>query len=134
MKIGILDGSIAFDAGKILPTQDRENFLDTNLGRDATRELVNKEWWHIGIKPEPGVAATLIYRFDRLDSVYLLMEMPTDRDDEWTMERELQRKLKHDNWLQRELGPPPYKYPWGVVASEFDAKACVSEIIIAYGH
>jgi hypothetical protein len=58
--------------------------------------------------------------------------MPTDETDEWTMENELKRKVQHDAWLHAELGMPPYEYAWGKIDSEFDAKGCVSEIIVTY--
>lgn len=134
MKIGVLDGSICFEHGTILRTQDRESFLATDLARNASQRLVNKEWWHIGFGPEAGIAATLIYHQDRLDTVCLLMEIPEDKSGEWTMELELTRKARHDQWLRNELGDPPYRYAWGVVASEFDAKGVVSEIIVVYDH
>jgi hypothetical protein len=133
MKIGVLDGSISFARGIILRGQNRERFLATDLGRNATQELVNKEWWHVAIKPEPGIAATLIFKMDCLDMVLLLMTIPEDSSEEWTPELELKRKAVHDLWLRSELGPPPYQYAWGQLASEFDAKGCVSEIIVAYG-
>ena len=41
-------------------------------------------------------------------------------------------KALHDAWLLREIGKAPYDYAWGSVASEYDAKGCVSEIIVTY--
>lgn len=61
------------------------------------------------------------------------MELPSDQDPTgWTEAHELERKALHDAWLLRELGNPPYDYPWGSIASEYDAKVCVSEIIVTY--
>jgi hypothetical protein len=132
MKIGIFDGSIAFARGTISRNQDRERFLASDLARDARQELVNVEWWHLTIKPEAGIVATLIYHGNRLHMVLVLMEIPADSTGEWTRELELERKRLHDEWLRRELGKPPYRYAWGVVASELDEKGVVSEIIIRY--
>jgi hypothetical protein len=64
--------------------------------------------------------------------VLVLTEIPADSAGEWTRELELERKRLHDQWLLRELGKPPYRYAWGVVASELDEKGVVSEIIIRY--
>jgi hypothetical protein len=132
MKIGKSDGSILFERGTVLRKQDRESFLATDLGRDATAKLVNKIWWRISIRPEQGIAATLVFKLNELDSVLLLMEIPADLSNGWTVKSELERKSVHDRWLRNEFGQPPYKFDWGVVASEFDGKGCVSEIIIAY--
>jgi hypothetical protein len=134
MKIDVFDGSISFARGTVLRAEDRETFLGTDLGRNSTQKLVNKEWWHVGIRPEPGVAATLIFRGNRLDSIKLLFEIPEDKSGEWTVELEQSRKAMHDRWLRAELGMPPYTYGWGIIASEFDAKAVVSEIIVMYEH
>ena len=132
MKIGVHDGSIVFERGTIHRTDERESFLATELGRTATTKLVNREWWHVDVKPESGIAVRLIFQDNRLHSVYVLHELPSDRNGEWTVERELERRAVHDRWLRKELGEPPYEFDWGVVASEFDGKAVVSEIIVAY--
>lgn len=61
------------------------------------------------------------------------MEIPSDKDPNgWTEAHELERKSLHDAWLLREIGKPPYIYPWGSISSEYDAKGCVSEIIVTY--
>ncbi len=132
MKIGAYDGSISFDAGSIQRKVDRQSFLKSPIGNAAKERLVNEDWWHVDIRPEPGVAATLIFKADRLRQVYLLMKIPTDDSDEWTAENELKRQSVHDAWLHSELGKPPYKYAWGRIDSEFDQKGCVSEIIVSY--
>ncbi len=48
----------------------------------------------------------------------------------WRLERNAKRSTTHG--FVRELGEPPYEYAWGRINSEFDAKGCVSEIIITY--
>jgi hypothetical protein len=133
MKIDVTDGSVAFEPGDVKRSQGREDFLQSPLGMLARPELINKEWWHLHIKPEPGIAANVLFRGDRLNQVYILLPIPSDNDkDGWTEEHELERKAIHDAWLRRELGKPPYEYPWGAVTSEYDAKGCVSEIIVTY--
>ena len=133
MKIGVTDGSIAFKLGIVKRSQDRKDFLSTSLGKLARPELVNEEWWHLHIRPESGIAATVIYRGDRLHQVYVLMNISSDKDPNgWTEAHELERKAMHDSWLRREIGSAPYEYAWGSIASEYDAKGCVSEIIVTY--
>ncbi len=133
MRIVIFDGSIEFENGAIRRKETRAGFLATSLGREAKQELVNEKWWHVTVKPEPGIVATLVFHVDELQTVLIAMEIPTDKTGEWTRELELQRKSVHDTWLRRELGKPPYRFAWGMVASELDEKGVASEIIIAYG-
>ncbi len=132
MKIGVFDGSLSFSMGTIQRNQDRQSFLRTPIGITAKERLVNEDWRHVSIRPEPGIASTLIYKGDLLHQVLVLMEIPSDNTDEWTAERELERKAVHDTWLRTELGVPPYEYQWGRIASEFDPRGCVSEIIVSY--
>jgi hypothetical protein len=132
VKISVFDGSMSFAGGTVQRHMDRSRFLATELGRSAQVEHVNEDWRRVNIRPESGIAATLLFDGDRLHQVWVLMAMPADEIDEWTMENELKRKAAHDAWLRVELGKPPYDYVWGKIASELDAKGCVSEIIVTY--
>jgi hypothetical protein len=133
MNISVFDGSVSFDLGDVKCSQRREEFLQTPLGKLARPELINKEWWHLHLKPEPGIAANVLFKGDRLHQVYILMGIPSDKDPQgWTEEHELERKSLHDTWLRRAIGKPPYDYEWGAITSEYDAKGCVSEIIVTY--
>ena len=132
MKISAIDGLVIFERGSVRPTEDRETFLATELGKKANIRLVSNEWWHVTIAPESGISAKLLYQDKRLHQVYLLFKMRSDLSNEWTTELELQRKDLHDRWLYAEFGKAPYQYGWGNIVSEFDQKACVSEIILTY--
>lgn len=132
MKIGVFDGSISFDAGRILRSQDRASFLATRLGKQSKSELVSDHWWHLKLEPELGITSVLLFNDDRLDRVFLTIEIPADRRGEWTVENELARMEAHDKWLRKELGKPPYEYPWGKIVSDYDQKGCASTIIVAY--
>ncbi len=134
MKIGIFDGSIEFGSGTIRRTESRGDMLASPLARSAKQELVNDNWWHVTVKPERGIVVTLIFQVDELQKALIAMEIPTDLTGEWTRALELERKSLHDSWLRRELGKPPYRYPWGTVTSELDEKGVASEIIISYEH
>lgn len=132
MKIGVFDGSISFNTGQILRSQDRISFLATRLGKQTEFEQVSDHWWHLKFEPEPGITSVLLFKDDRLDRVFLTMEIPTDRRGEWTVENELARMEVHDKWLRKELGKPPYEYSWGQIVSDYDQKGCASTIIVAY--
>ena len=132
MKISAFDGSVNFEKGRITRSLTRPEFLASPLGNNAQQRLVNEEWWHLTFDPEPGITCKLLFRRDDLDGVFILMEIPADKSHEWTEANELARKALHDQWVERELGRPPCEYRWGTVYSEFDAKGCVSEIIVRY--
>lgn len=132
MNINVFDGSISFAGGNIQRSQDQAKFLASRIGSEAKAGLVNEDWKHFEIDPEPGIRGTVLFKGDRIDAVYLLMTTPTGKAREWTEELELERKSKHDAWLRQELGVPPYNYPWGNVTSDYDPRGCVSEIIITY--
>jgi len=136
MKIGLHDGSIAFDRGTIARDVSRQQFLESPLGvQPRSSRLVSKEWWHIAVDAEPGIVAHLTFQNERLHQVWILMRIPHDEDpDGWTREHELERKALHDEWLRREIGDPPYLYDWGRIESELDEKGCVSEIIVTYAN
>lgn len=50
--------------------------------------------------------------------------------DDWSEEKEVQRKQIHDDLLSEELGPPPYEFPWGSAVSVLDLKNGTSSIIL----
>jgi hypothetical protein len=132
MKIDKITGTIEFSQGNISRSLNKEQFLDTPIGRLAKKSLVNADWSHFEIDPEGGVAGTVLFDGDAIDRLFLSMKMKSDDSEEWSVESELQRKVKHEEWLQEEMGQPPYEYPWGRVVSTFDPKGLASEIIVVY--
>jgi len=132
VRINIFDGTISFERGSIRRSIGMAQFLESPIGRSAEESLVNENWRHYGIEPEAGVAGTVLFNGNEIDRIFLAMRMDTDDSDEWTVERELERKAKHEQWLRKELGQAPYRYAWGRVVSEFDQKGLASEIIIVY--
>lgn len=132
MRIDIFRGSISFARGDIERTLDMAQFLETPIGRASTKGLVNDRWTHFNIDPEDGILGTVIFEGQTIDRIFLAMTLENESSDDWSVDRELERKSKHDKWLQQELGKPPYDYAWGQIASEFDAKGLASEIIVVY--
>jgi hypothetical protein len=132
MKINVTDGSITLERGAIQAGTNRSRFLDTPLGREAKNDFVNESWRHYRIEPEPGIVGSIHFNGERMDRVFLLMTIPSDDSNEWTEQHEHERKARHDAWLHAELGEPPFEYTWGKVVSEFDDRACISEIIVTY--
>ncbi len=73
---------------------------------------------------------------DILDFVNLSL---TDSDrvpswDDWSESRAKQKKEEHDEWLLRNIGKPPYKFPWGEISSTYDPRSGSSKITIKYNN
>jgi len=132
MKISVDDGTMVFAAGTIRPGLDKQTFLNSPVGSDAEAFLMNKPHSTYRIFPEQGIAATVQFTDDVLKTVEILFEMEGDSAENWSEARELARKEVHDEWLRNEIGPPPYRYIWGRLESSYDAKACVSDILVSF--
>ncbi len=107
-------------------------FLDSSLGKNAKETLVNNERRHYEFDPEPGVAGTAFFQNNRLERVFLMMSLPSDKSKHVSEALELERKARHDAWLRDQLGPPPHEFPWGTATSDYDSRDCSSEIIVTY--
>lgn len=132
MNIDTRTGTLAFSLGTISRSLDKASFLKSPIGRAARESLVSANWSHYEFDPEDGWLGTLIFDGNAIDRVFLSMKFQPDDPESWTVERELDRKAAHDDWLHEAIGQPPYSYPWGRVVSDFDPKGLASEIIIVY--
>jgi hypothetical protein len=52
--------------------------------------------------------------------------------DNWTIEKQMEKKRKHDAWLINEIGLPPYEYYWGGISSNYDPRSGSSTITVRY--
>lgn len=132
MQIDHTNGLVTFAGGSIDPAMDKAAFLKSPLGSKSEQWFVNGSFETYRFLPEPGIVATTDFRDGRLLNVSILFTMPDDSEDNLSMERELQRKKKHDEWLRASLGGPPYRYNWGHVSSDFYHQHCESDIMVVY--
>ena len=132
MKLHRDSGVIEFPQGSIGPQTTRHDFLNATLGRQAEVFVDNEPFMTWRIRPEPGVTATLSFEGQQLRSVGWMLALPSDKEKYWSEALELERKRIHDKWLLDVLGAPPYRFPWGVAASTYDARACASDIMVTY--
>lgn len=132
MKINIADGSIDFAGGAIQPAMNATSFLRSPLGSKSEQWFANGPFETYRFSPEPGITATTDFRDGRLLNVSMLFNLPDDPPEGPSMEQELRRKQKHDEWLRAQLGEPPYRYDWGQVVSEFYHQHCESDIMVIY--
>ena len=133
MKISRNDGSISFAGGSINAGMDRVVFLASPLGSKSARWFANGPFETYRFLPEPGIIATTDFQDGRLLNVSIFFSLPDDSEENLSVERELQRKQKHDAWLRAELGDPPYRYNWGHISSAFYQQHCESDIMVVYG-
>lgn len=132
MRIDATTGSVSFISGTLRPELVKSDFLATELGLGARKVLENEGWVQLNFEAEPGVGVTALFKDGNLHQVFVTFQLPGDDDLAWTEPQELERKARHDEWLFKELGAPPYKYSWGSVVSDFDLKDRVSDIIVTY--
>jgi hypothetical protein len=132
VKIHVADGSIEFALGSVSRETDKSSFLASTLGQAAQAIVENGPYVTYRIDPEPGIGATLLFKDDRLENVAWALKQPDETDSGWSEDSEMRLKALHDAWLIGSLGEPPYRYPWGRIVSEYDAKAVSSAIIVVY--
>lgn len=133
MKIHPSDGSIEFSHGSVMRTTDKATFLASPLARGAEVVVENAPYVTYRIAPESGIGATLSFKDQRLEYLAWAFQLPAEAEQDWSEESEMKRMKVHDEWLRRELGEPPYRFDWGEVVSEYDAKGVSSAIIVVYG-
>lgn len=132
MNINTSDGTISFATGSI-PAGDRiDEFLARMNLASPRQTLTNAGWRHVEADPEQGIRLTALFLDGRLQRVFISFSLPSDRVGEWTVQREQERKARHDEWLKESLGEPPYEFRWGSIASDYDSKGCSSDIIVTY--
>ncbi len=130
MHILASDGSVEFALGTVTSATDKPSFLASSLGRGAVVVVENGPFVTYRVAPESGVGATLLFKDERLENIAWAFKMPDETEDDWSEESEMQRKRIHEAWLLKELGEPPYRYRWGEVTSEYDAKGVSRAIMV----
>jgi hypothetical protein len=101
MKINKADGSVSFAGGSIDPAMDKAAFLKSPLGIKSEQWFIRGTFETYRFLPEPGIVASTDFRDGRLLNVSILFHMQNDSDGNVSVEHELQRKQKHDEWLAR---------------------------------
>lgn len=132
VKIHASSGSVDFARGSVSRETNKASFLASPLGRGAEAIIENGPYVTYRLSPEPGLGATLLFKDERLENLAFAFASSNETDSDWSEESEIRLKSRHDAWLASSLGEPPYRYHWGRVVSEYDAKAVSSAIIIMY--
>ncbi len=133
-------GEITLDSGLRIPPRWREEaFLSSSLGRGAVVLVANGESHTFKAQPTLISAAmfwiALTFHSAVLDRVSLELIREDDGTswDDWSEEKEHQRRSDHDAWLTKVIGsPPPHTFPWGEVTSLYYPQDGSSSITVSY--
>ena len=132
MRVDTQTGRIEFERGVLERGTEKARFLQSRLGTDAAILVKNGQHLTYGIRPEPGISATVQFEGSVLKTVSWQIELTLEKERAWSVENELERKQVHDSWLAAAIGMPPYRYAWGRLESDYDSKGCASAIIVVY--
>jgi hypothetical protein len=140
MMIDQTTGTVAIPGGSesISPGLTRSAFLSSPLAASASICVENEPWCSWDLPPvvadEKKWYVRLYFHADRLTRIGLTVADPNESQSwsEWSKEKELDRKARHDALLSRELKTPPYDFAWGKVLSVFDERSGGSSIIVDY--
>jgi hypothetical protein len=133
VRVHTSDGTVEFERGSVSSATEKTAFLASPLGRGAAVVVENAPYATYRIAPEAGVGATLQFNGEQLQNLSCAFAMPGEDEGDWSEELEMRRKKTHEEWLLREFGNPPYRFDWGEIDCEFDAKGVSSAIIVTYG-
>lgn len=137
-------GELAFDNLRLIPhmslTAFEENFPQEEILTQENRMTpAYGEVTNLYLKPQKSGKDYFALRlfFSREGGlVHLLLSLRDDGSvptwENWSQERELQKKARNDRWLKKELGEPPYVFPWGSLQSLYDPREASSYIALEY--
>lgn len=113
-------------------------FVESMLFSDVLEKDINV-YINYFIKPQKIYNKQFMMRlyFNQMKCLeFLQLFISTDDEipswDNWSKEKEINKKAEHDKWLQENLGNPPYKYSWGEITSKYDMRSGSSSITIRY--
>ncbi|MBF0397553.1 MAG: hypothetical protein HQK78_12315 [Desulfobacterales bacterium] len=127
----------------VSPNLTREQFLSLPISKKASIFLKNEPWCSYQIKVEipdknsnPELWSIVIY-FEGSDiqmlHLTILGEKQSESCAEYSTKKEMDRKKRHDDWLKTYLGLSSKRnFPWGKIASVYDARSAESLISITY--
>jgi hypothetical protein len=122
----------------LAPHLIKEDFIQSKLFNEVKRENhYGYSRYELKTQMIVGEMWAIFLYFNRqqlLEMISLsLVGNETESDwEDWSEEKELEKKAKHDSWLMQRVGNPPYKYRWGDIASEYDSRSGSSTITIRY--
>lgn len=138
--ININNGNLTIDDGRFTITKGltKNDFINSNKFKDVLSQqtLTFSNYY---LKPQliGKDKFMVVLFFNQNDMIYLVNISLSDDGSvpswtNWSEDEELKRKDLHDNWLEKNIGMPPYKYAWGEISSNYDPRSGSSMITIKY--
>lgn len=136
MKINPATGELTLQSGLVLSSRlGRTQFLASREGTASTVFVRNEPWCSFRLGESEGNAAVAVFfKAEVFESVQFSVVDPkfgTGWDD-WSQEKEMQRKVANDEWRITRGLTPGKKYTWGSVWSGFDPKGGFSSAVVRY--
>ena len=139
IRIDARTGEVRLPSGVLGPALTHAAFLGSPLCAGAKDWVVNEPWHSYQLPRIPiratELIVTLYFEGERLTQVDLFDADPAFGSsgwEDWSEDKELARKARHEEWLSDVFDAPLGKYPWGMIASTYDARSGSSNIILAY--
>jgi len=131
-------GEIEISEVKVGPKFRKRNFIESSLYAQVIHEE-SITYSRYVLKPQKidnEIFAVVLYfkQEEQLEfvSLSILPDQKMPSWENWSKEEQLQKKRANDKWLEKQLGPPPYKYGWGELSSLYDPRSATSTITIRY--
>lgn len=131
-------GDITLDAIVVGRRFTLASFHACALAAKSSPPLVGGGSWQsfdIGKRDIDGAVFDVTLRFEgeRLAMISMaLSDGEESPDDAWSEKSARAAKARHDAWLAKKLGPPPYAHGWGSIESTYDPRSVSSGITISY--
>lgn len=122
----------------ITPNLTKQVFQNSDLYEDVVKEE-NKSFSIYYVKPQiigkSKFAMTFFFNETGLIdfiNINLSNESTISSWESWNKDREMDKQIAHDKWLERNIGKSPYKYNWGEIDSTYDPRSGSSFITVRY--
>jgi hypothetical protein len=130
-------GELALGATTIGPRLTLGTFRAAKLSKGASRLAGGGSWQSFDVGKhtigEALFSVTLRFDGEKLSMVSMAMTDANEPDDDaWSEKAAHAAKKRHDHWLAKALGSPPYEYEWGRVESTYDPRSVSSGITVTY--
>jgi len=127
----------------VSPSITCEEFLSSSVGKKAGIFLENTPFCSYRLEMElpdekrkAGKWSVILYfsgNTIEMVSLTVLDDMYGTSWDDWSEEKEMERKKYHDEWLEFYIDlKSPYSFPWGEIISVYDSRTGGSSIFIKY--
>jgi hypothetical protein len=140
--IVLATGSITFknEAMTVGSSLTRSNFLTSALGRISKVNVENEPHCSYStVIPADAlmslpVGLTLYFYHQQLECVSIVASDSRFGSswNDWSEEKEKDRKRFHDQWLVETIGTTSAQFPWGQLSSDYDGKSGFSAIHLRY--